>query len=213
MWLGVRRPKKGKKLSRFCSLAPQNLFSLSVRGVGACSAAPLSAAFHTVTSEDAMNHRMLGWTAFAIVALLASQAMADYYTYYRDVYGNGRWGWHSGRYPTRARAEQEARQACQVGTQVSAIGRFNNSGQLLNRWNFSCGGGAAPAPAPSPPPAPTPTPPRPPQCSRWYYQVRWQNRIYTQGPFRTEAAATNDARNVLRNYYGSRIVRLPYCGG
>lgn len=69
----------------------------------------------------------------------ASGATATFdYEYYRDVYGNGKWGWSKHGYPNYTRAVDEASRACRVGTNVRYIGKFDGRGNLVQRWDYRC---------------------------------------------------------------------------
>lgn len=72
------------------------------------------------------------------VGMPEANAAGNRYEYYRDVYGNGQWGWSSHNYPTMQRAQEEARRACNVGTKVRFIGQFDRRGKLVQRWNYRC---------------------------------------------------------------------------
>jgi len=81
------------------------------------------------------------WT-LASVALMSMvtpiQAFADQWSYYVDVYGNGRVTLHGGRYPSYNRAVEEATTAKRLGSRVQSIVNVT-TGQ---RYTFNAGSSA-----------------------------------------------------------------------
>jgi hypothetical protein len=69
---------------------------------------------------------------------LTAAVESYHYEYYRDVYGNGNWGWSSHGYTSFQSAKSEALRACKIGTRVRYIGKFDSNGNLIEQWVFRC---------------------------------------------------------------------------
>ncbi len=109
-----------------------------------------------------------GMLALALVVVVqlseqVAEAQSNCFGFYQDVYGDGRWSWSSHTYPTYARAEEEAKRACMIGTKVSHIGNYC-TGQV---WTYAC-------------PGRTPVQPKPVLIEgyQFYYKQRGQWILY-----------------------------------